>query len=85
MKNKATLVIYDCCQDMRLGISQKTLVFYTHDRNESLTKLEMKLYQKMTGKIDWLANYTRPDLCYQALQMSKMHLQFLIQIRIEYA
>ena len=25
----------------------------------------------MTGKIAWLANSTRPDLCYQALQMSK--------------
>ena len=31
----------------------------------------MKLYKKMTGKIAWLANSTRPDLCYQALQMSK--------------
>ena len=25
----------------------------------------------MTGKIAWLANSTRPDLCYQALNMSK--------------
>ena len=25
----------------------------------------------MTGKIAWLANSTRPDLCFQALQMSK--------------
>ena len=31
----------------------------------------MKLYCKMTGKISWLANSTRPDLCYQALKMSK--------------
>ena len=31
----------------------------------------MKLYRKVTGKIAWLANSTRPDLCYQALQMSK--------------
>ena len=31
----------------------------------------MKLYCNMTGKIAWLANSTRPDLCYQALQMSK--------------
>ena len=31
----------------------------------------MKLYRKMTGKITWPANSTRPDLCYQALQMSK--------------
>ena len=27
--------------------------------------------QKVTGKIDWVANSTRPDLCYQALQISK--------------
>ena len=31
----------------------------------------MKLYRKMTGKIAWLANSTRPDLCYLAMQMSK--------------
>ena len=31
----------------------------------------MKLYRKMTGKIAWLANSTRPDLCYQALEMLK--------------
>ena len=43
----------------------------TDNRNEPLTKLEMKLYWKMTGKIAWLANSMRPDLCYQALQMSK--------------
>ena len=43
----------------------------TDDRMEPLTKLEMKLYRKMTGKIAWLANSTRPDLCYSALQMSK--------------
>ena len=43
----------------------------TDDRNESLTKLEMKLYRKMTGMIAWLANSTRPDLCFQALQMLK--------------
>ena len=41
----------------------------TDDRMEPLTKLEMKLYRKMTGKIAWLANSTRPDLCYSALQM----------------
>ena len=41
------------------------------DRNEILNKEDMKLYRKMTGKIAWLANSTRPDLCYQALKMSK--------------
>ena len=39
------------------------------DWNEELSKLEMKLYRKMTGKIAWLANSTRPDLCYLAMQM----------------
>ena len=43
----------------------------TEDRNELLTKLEMKEYCKITGKIAWLANSTRPDLCFTALQMSK--------------
>merc|ERR1712243_219724 len=41
------------------------------DRNDPLNKEEMKLYRKMTRKIAWLANSTRPDLCCQALQMSK--------------
>merc|ERR1712101_83418 len=41
------------------------------DGTEPLNKEEMKLYCKMTEKIAWLANSTRPDLCYQALQMSK--------------
>ena len=43
----------------------------TEDRNELLTKLEMKEYCKITGKIAWLANSTMPDLCFTALQMSK--------------
>ena len=37
------------------------------DRNEPLTKLEMKEYRKMTGKIAWLAYSTRPDLSFTAL------------------
>ena len=41
------------------------------DRNEPLTKLEMKEYRKMTGKIAWLANSTRLDLSFTALRMSK--------------
>ena len=41
------------------------------DQNEPLTKLEMKEYRKMTGKITWLANSTRPDLSFIALQMLK--------------
>ena len=41
------------------------------DRNEPLTKFEMKEYRKMTGKISWLANSTRLDLSFTALRMSK--------------
>ena len=41
-----------------------------HDRKEPLTKLEMKEYRKITGKIGWLANNTRPDLSFTALKMS---------------
>ena len=32
------------------------------DREEELTDSEMKEYRKVTGKISWLANSTRPDL-----------------------
>ena len=31
----------------------------------------MKEYRKVTGKISWLANYTRPDMIYTSLSMSK--------------
>ena len=41
------------------------------DREEDLTKLEMKEYRKMTGKLAWLTNSTRLDLSYTALAMSK--------------
>ena len=39
------------------------------DHNKLLTKLEMKEYRKITGKITWLANSTKPDLSFTALQM----------------
>ena len=41
------------------------------DRDEELTKLEMKEYRKMIGKISWLANNICPDLSNTALTMSK--------------
>ena len=41
------------------------------NQNEPLAKLEMKEYRKMTGKIAWLANSTRPDLSFTALRISK--------------
>jgi hypothetical protein len=40
---------------------------------ELLTKLELKIYRKMTGKISWLAQNTRPDLSFVALDLSKQN------------
>ena len=40
-------------------------------KNEDLTKSEFKEFRKITRKISWLANSTRPDLSYTALAMSK--------------
>ena len=40
-------------------------------KDEPLTKHEIKLYRKMTGKISWLAENCRPDLSFYALDMSK--------------
>ena len=40
-------------------------------RDDPLTKAELKVFRKMTGKLSWLANLTRPDLSYIALAMSK--------------
>ena len=41
------------------------------ERDEYLTEAELKVYRKMTGKLSWLANSTRPDLSYTAFAMSK--------------
>ena len=41
------------------------------DKDDPLTRAELKVYRKMTGKLSWLANSTRPDLSYTALAMSK--------------
>ena len=41
------------------------------DRDGNLTKAELKVFRKMTGKLSWLANSTHPDLSYTALEMSK--------------
>ena len=41
------------------------------NRDEPLTKSELKVFRKMTGKLSWLANSTSPDLSYTALVMSK--------------
>merc|ERR1712115_311225 len=41
------------------------------DRTEKLTKAELKEYSKYTGKLSWLAQGTRPDLSYSALDLAK--------------
>ena len=43
-------------------------------KDKSLTRYELKVYRKMTSKLSWLANSTRPDLSYTALEMSKKNL-----------
>ena len=40
-------------------------------KEEPLTKTELKLYRKYTGKVNWLAENTQPDLSVWALNMSK--------------
>ena len=58
-------------EDYSQSLKDITDIRKVDDRYEELSKLEMKLYRKMTSKIAWLANSTRPDLCYLAMQMSK--------------
>ena len=41
------------------------------EKSEPLTKVEMKVLRKMTGKVSWLAENCRPDLCFNALEMAK--------------
>ena len=40
------------------------------NRDDPLTRAELKVFRKMTGKLSWLANSTHPDLSYTALAMS---------------
>ena len=40
-------------------------------KSEPLMPIELKLFRKMTGKISWLAENCRPDLCFAALDMAK--------------
>ena len=41
------------------------------DKEKDLTKPQIRDFRKITGKLSWLANSTRPDLSYTALAMSK--------------
>ena len=41
-------------------------------KEEPLTKSELKLFRKYVGKINWLAENTRPDLAIWALNLSKI-------------
>ena len=42
------------------------------DNDETLTRVEMKVHRKMTGKLSWLANSTCPDLSYNVWQCPKI-------------
>ena len=64
-------VIEVSLEDCTNSLQDVTNIRKVDDRNEPLTKLEMEEYRKMAGKISWLANSTRPDLSFTALQMSK--------------
>ena len=67
------------CMDYGIEVSmddyvdslESDIVVRKGQRDESLTKLELKLYRKMTGKISWIAENVRPDLSFTALSMSK--------------
>ena len=39
-------------------------------KTELLDKIEMKQLRKITGKVNWLAENCRPDLCYSGLKLS---------------
>merc|ERR1712002_554362 len=41
------------------------------NRDEKLTRAELKEYRKYTGKISWLSQGARPDLIYSALMLAK--------------
>merc|ERR1712115_7961 len=41
------------------------------NRTEKITKAELKEYRKYTGKLSWLAQGTRPELSYSALDLAK--------------
>ena len=47
-------------------------------KEEPLTKTELKVYRKYTGKLNWLAENTRPDLAIWALNMSKKNVKATI-------
>ena len=47
-------------EDYSQSLKDITDIRKTDERDEELSKLEMQLYRKYTGKIAWLANSTRP-------------------------
>ena len=49
------------------------------DKKDKLTQLEMKEYHKVTGKLSWLAQGTRPDLSFMALQVLKRIIRSQLQ------
>ena len=49
-------------------------------KEEPLTKTELKIFRKYTGKMNWLAENTRPDLSIWALNMSKRNIRQQLEI-----
>ena len=41
------------------------------DKDKKFTKVEVKEYRKVTGKLSWLANSTRPDMSNSSLSISR--------------
>lgn len=58
--------------DYANNIQEIKLFRDAHD-NESLTKYEMKLFRKYTGKLQWLSDNVRPDLAIIGLKMSTLN------------
>ena len=59
------------CMDDYVDSLQEVKEIRKAPGTEDLTKLEMKIYRKMIGKFNWLAQSTRPDLYYTSLSMAK--------------
>ena len=57
-------------KDYAESIEKKDKIRTGEDCHEPLMLLELQQYRKYTGKLSWLAQGTRPDLSYTALQMS---------------
>ena len=67
-------------EDYSRSLKEITNIRTTDDRSESLTKLEMKIYKKMTGKIAWLA-FPNPCTQYILLVTKKSLAGYFVPIK----